>query len=282
MIGVDWGTTNLRAFRFSDHGAVVESRTSPRGIASLKRDEIEGVLRNLAGDWLSEDRDVVLAGMVGSRSGWVETGYVPCPVDPAVLAQGLVPVETNLADCRIVPGVRSDDDVMRGEETQLLGSGVQDGCVVLPGTHSKWAVMEDGRITTIRTVMTGELYALLLGRSLIGQLASEGSDPEAFARGVERSRAEPSLATTLFSARSAVLLGQLAGEGVRDYLSGLLIGAEVATMTRDVEALTIIGEGALTQRYCTALSLCGISQVTVIDGPQAVSRGLWMIGSAAS
>jgi 2-dehydro-3-deoxygalactonokinase len=280
MIGVDWGTTNLRAFRFSGDGAVIDTRTSPRGIASLKRDEIEGVLRDLAGDWLGEDRDVVLAGMVGSRSGWVETGYVPCPVDPSVLSRSLVSVESNLADCRIVPGVRSDDDVMRGEETQLLGAGVRDGCVVLPGTHSKWAMMEAGRIASIRTVMTGELYALLLNHSLIGQLAGDGSDPEAFARGVKRSRAEPSLATTLFSARSAVLLGQLAQKGVRDYLSGLLIGAEVATMARGADALTIIGEGALTQRYCTALSLCGVQQVEVIDGAQAVSRGLWMIGSA--
>jgi len=284
MIGIDWGSSNCRAFRFAPDGAVIERRVSARGIATLQPHAIEAALGEMIGDWLAQDRDILLAGMVGSRLGWVETPYLPCPVGPAALAGALVDVASEIGRCRIVPGVawRGDDgrgDVMRGEETQVFGSGRRDGCILLPGTHSKWVTLKDGRITGIRTAMTGELFALLLQHSLIGQVAEAGApaNEEAFARGVARSLDDPAISMTLFSARAEVLLGTLCGGDVHDIVSGLLIGAEVAAMAEGHRLLTIIGEGALAARYRTALALGGIDDVTVIDGEDAVARGLWRI-----
>jgi len=285
MIGIDWGSSNCRAFRFSPDGAVAERRVSACGIATLKPDAIEASLGEMIGDWLVQDREVLLAGMVGSRSGWVETPYLPSPVGPGALGAALVDVASDLGRCRIVPGVawRGEDgqgDVMRGEETQVFGSGRRDGGILLPGTHSKWVALCDGRITRIRTAMTGELFALLLQHSLIGQVAEARStgNEAAFVRGVARSLADPAISMTLFSARAEVLLGRLPRQDVSDTLSGLLIGAEVAAMAAGHRSLTIIGDGALAARYRKALALAGIDDVTLIDGADAAARGLWRIG----
>lgn len=288
MIGVDWGSTNIRAFRFGADGGVIESRHAAQGIAVVPRDRVEMVLTDLIGDWLADDRDILLAGMVGSRTGWLETGYAACPIDPATLARQLIAVPTPLGRCRIVPGIAwrpadAPGEVMRGEETQLLGSGIRDGCALLPGTHSKWAWIEGGRITRFRTALTGELFALLLQHSMLGQVATAGDagDGAAFRRGVGVSLRDPALILTLFSARAAVLLGDLAPGDVSAYLSGMLIGAEIAAMPRPLGPLTIIGGQALADRYRVALSLAGIEEVTTIDGDAAAARGLWAIGIAS-
>jgi 2-dehydro-3-deoxygalactonokinase len=169
---------------------------------------------------------------------------------------------------------------MRGEETQLLGAEVRDGQVVLPGTHSKWATLSRGEIETFRTAMTGELYAVLLDHSLLGRLAvpSARQHDDAFTQGVARSLEDPSLVLTLFSVRASVLTGCLSGEAVGAYLSGLLIGAEVAAMIVDPTVpLTLIGGEALCQQYSTALALAGVHDLSCISGDAAMSAGLWRI-----
>lgn len=290
MIGIDWGTSNLRAYRFAAEGSVAAARRSSRGVATIGDGDFEGVLADLLGDWLADAPDILMAGMVGSRSGWVETPYLPCPADPHALAGALVEVPTRLGRCRIVPGLSvapgadKSGDVMRGEETQIVGAGLDDGWVVLPGTHSKWARLSGGRIDHFRTAMTGELYALLLGQSLLGKLADPAADVDdtAFSRGVARSLADPSLVMTLFSARADVLLGDLVPGAVASYLSGLLIGAEVATMAPHDATITLVGDGALVALYRHALAQAGATAVTVRDGAEAVARGLWTIGRQAA
>ncbi|MDT0510011.1 2-dehydro-3-deoxygalactonokinase [Novosphingobium sp. MMS21-SN21R] len=282
LIGIDWGSTNMRAFRFGASGEVLERRASPRGAAGLTPPEFESVLTETVADWTDGTTPIVLAGMVGGRTGWREAPYLPCPASPSALAAAALPLDTALGRAVILPGLstRAENgsaDVMRGEETQLLGAGLTAGLVVLPGTHSKWATLEQGRITTFATAMTGELYALLRHHSLLGQLASEGAFNEhAFARGVTRALDAGNFAPLLFSTRADVLLGDLPPQAVESYLSGLLIGGEIAGF--GAKPATLIGNPQLVARYETALRLAGINAITIIDGDHAASRGLWAIG----
>ncbi|MBB5685368.1 2-dehydro-3-deoxygalactonokinase [Sphingobium boeckii] len=283
VIGVDWGSSNLRAFRFDDQGTVKDRRSSAHGAAGLAKEDFPRVLAEVIGDWCDGGTRIVMAGMVGGRVGWQEAPYLPCPADPGQLAASALPLETSLGRAWLVPGLSSRNadgmaDVMRGEETQLLGAGVGNGSVVLPGTHSKWATMQDGRIMGFSTAMTGELYALLCKHSLLGQLAVAAADfePEAFKRGTRRALDARTIVPLLFSARADVLLGDMQGTAVESYLSGLLIGGEIAAF--GAQPVTLIGNTALVERYQLALHLAGAPQSLVVDGDCAVARGLWMIG----
>ena len=283
LIGVDWGSTNLRAFRFDAAGRVVDRRSSPRGAAGLAPGAFAAELVDTVGDWSSTGTRIVLAGMVGGRAGWRETPYLPCPVAPAELAAAALRIDTPLGPALVVPGLSSRSvsgaaDVMRGEETQLLGARLSDGLVILPGTHSKWATLEQGRIVGFTTAMTGELYALLRRHSLLGQLAAADAafDAPAFERGVRRVLAAGTIVPLLFSARADVLLGELAPAAVESYLSGLLIGGEIAAFRP--ERATLIASPVLIQRYRVALRIAGIDDVRSVDGDDAVARGLWTIG----
>ena len=288
LIGIDWGTSNLRAFRFAAAGEVAERRASPRGITMVPGGTFEAVLHDIVGDWIVPDTRIVMAGMIGSRGGWVEAPYLPCPADPAALAAALIRVPTALAPCFVVPGLSSGPDqpadVMRGEETQIAGAGITDGVIALLGTHGKWARLEAGRVTAFRTAMTGELFRLLVDHSMLGKLMAPQATPDdegAFARGVRRSIAEPSLAATLFSARAEVLLGRMAPTEVKAYLSGLLIGAEVATLAHGRGPVTLVGDPALNARYHTALTLAGAGPIGLVDGETAVAAGIWQIAKEA-
>src|SRR5262245_12997338 len=173
--------------------------------------------------------------MIGSRQGWIEAPYVDCPADLALFARALT--VTPGGELRIVPGARCVDaaavpDVMRGEETQLVGAIRPDDAqvlVVLPGTHSKWAIVERGRLVQFATFMTGELYAVLLAHSILGRMATDrsGEATTAFDRGVMRGSAGAGLAHSIFGARTLALGGELAADEVGDWLSGVLIGDEV-------------------------------------------------------
>ncbi|MBP2276320.1 MULTISPECIES: 2-dehydro-3-deoxygalactonokinase [Sphingomonas] len=287
LIGIDWGTSNLRGFRFDAHGTVIERRASPRGIATIEDGAFEAVLGELVAGWTGDRRPIVLSGMIGSRNGWREAAYLPCPADPVALAAATLGFDTALGRCHIVPGLAVNQpgrpgDVMRGEETQILGAGVRDGILVLPGTHSKWATLEAGRVTGFRTAMTGELYAVLLRHSLLGRLAEDPGARDTgagFARGVERALADPALSLLLFSARAEVLLGGLSPQEVAAYLSGLLIGAEIGAMIGSAHSsITMIGDPALSARYRTAFGLAGRQDINLVDGDAATAAGLWTIG----
>ena len=243
MIGLDWGTTSLRAYRIGTGGAVLEQRSAAAGILQVPDGDFAGTLKASVGDWLEREPDlpVLAAGMIGSRQGWREVDYAPCPAGLDELAHGLAPV-TGIGGrvVHLVPGVaRAADpngfpDVMRGEETQILGasSAAAGGqhCFVLPGTHSKWAWAEHGRIARFATYMTGEVYACLVQHSILGRLMSgHDADAEAFEQGLARARASAGdppgrLLHDLFSARTLGLFAAVPPTGLASYLSGLLIG----------------------------------------------------------
>lgn len=305
LIGLDWGTSSLRAYLFGPDGSLIDRRAEGWGIQHLPDGGFVAALRGVAGAWL--DRwpavPVVAAGMVGSRNGWHEVPYADCPADLATIAQGLVAFDTGVGTIHLVPGLIQREplpDVMRGEEMQIVGALAMQprlaerSLLVLPGTHCKWAVVERGRVVRFTTYLTGELFAMLRDHSIIGRPAKEARaiatgvafDREAFTRGVRSARESGAAGMTprLFTARSLFLTGELAATQTLDYLSGLLIGEEirgavVGLPLADCPAIMLLGDPTLCDRYRLALSQFGIDAVHPLNdtGP----LGLWQIGQAA-
>lgn len=294
MIAVDWGTTSFRAYRLDASGAVREQRSAAAGLLACDG-RFGAVLAQQLEGW--DDTLVLMAGMVGSRSGWREVPYVACPAGLDELAAGIFELEGAALPGRrvgIVPGVSqrgagTAPDVMRGEETQVLGlldrlPGAGPHTVCLPGTHSKWVQVRDGRIVGLRTAMTGELYALLRRHSLLAALMpaameDDGDDAEAFAQGVAASAADGGLAHQLFGVRTRGLFGALPPSGAPSFLSGLLIGHELRALRPATDALVhLVGGTALTARYMRALQALGAT--AQVHGEDLSAAGLWRIAAA--
>ena len=197
FIGVDWGTTNLRAWAVDGNGELRAEAESAQGIGALSGDGFVDVLRALVGRWTDGRVPIVMGGMIGSRQGWREAPYLACPARVETLAAAALSFDTGLGPGWIVPGLSCQaqtgvTDVMRGEEVQLCGLERGDGLVVLPGTHSKWVEVRGGQIVRFRTFMTGELFALLKAHSILGRLMMPGDeDLDAFDTGVARAVADP-------------------------------------------------------------------------------------------
>ena len=302
LIALDWGTSNLRASLLDARGQALETRSAPGGVMAVQGGQFAQALLALCADWLAQTNCPLMAsGMIGSRQGWREAPYLDAPTSLAQAARQLVTVPVPLSDGRaerllyIAPGLRCLDsagefDVMRGEETQIWGADLPaNSCCVLPGTHSKWAWLgEGGAIRHFKTFMTGELYGVLTQHSILGRLMVFGAEPgasqhEAFAAGVRLGlRGHAELPHTLFAARTAGLMGRVAPEALPDFLSGILLGAEVGGATAGAEPLqhvTLIGDEALCQRYALALEIKGLAVSRVSDG--ATTRGQWLLAGAA-
>lgn len=293
LIALDWGTSNLRASLLDEEGAVIDTRSAVAGVMAVHDRAFAQALQALCGDWLATHRGCacIASGMIGSRQGWIEAPYVDCPAGLTDAAAQLVPVAFGDGHLlHIVPGLRctGDDgevDVMRGEETQLWGADLAAGsCVVLPGTHSKWAWLGEGdHVLAFQTHMTGELYALLTQHGILGRLMQFGGPlaEAAFDDGVRLGlRQHAQLLHTLFAARTAGLMGQRAPNELPDFLSGMLIGAEIAGARGPAAAaVTLLGEGALCDRYARALALAGIAVQRAAH--EATTRGQWRVAVAA-
>ncbi|MBC7577139.1 MAG: 2-dehydro-3-deoxygalactonokinase [Tardiphaga sp.] len=271
-IAVDWGTSNLRTWAMDRAGEVVAEASSSSGMATLDRPGFEPALLALIGDWLPADRrtPVIACGMVGARQGWIEVPYRQVPCTPVALAQiGRPDTRDPRLRVMIVGGLMQarPADVMRGEETQIAGLLLDnpgfDGVLCLPGTHTKWVRVQSGEIVAFQSVMTGELFALLAGQSVLRHsLDGEGWDDAEFARAVSATLADPGgFAGRLFAVRAEALLSGLPAAAARARLSGLLIGAELAATQaywRDADA-TIVGNGAQSGHYAGALRAQGRS-----------------------
>lgn len=294
LIGLDWGTTSFRAYRIAADGRVLERRGAPAGILQIEGGDFAGALGREIGPWLEREPEapVLAAGMITSRQGWVEVPYAACPAGEAELARGLLARPAPSGTVHFVPGVAFEGeggvpDVIRGEETQIVGQLAHEaasGRFVMPGTHSKWVVVEGGRITAFATFMTGEVYAVLKGHSILGRLmAGEGEDGDAFARGLAHAESgSGGLLRRLFSARTLPLFGRLPESGVAAYLSGLLIGSEIGEALDWMgapEALTVVGTSELAGRYRRALAARGIEARLGAD--DAAAQGLFRIARAA-
>jgi 2-dehydro-3-deoxygalactonokinase len=275
LISIDWGTSSFRAWLAADDGAIIEALEADQGALGLAAGEHEAYLVDKIGVWTRRfpGLPIVLSGMVGARQGWVEAPYVPCPAGVAEIAAKTPTLDTGRhGRLLIVPGVSAIDahgapDVMRGEETQILGvlaaGGLSDGLFVLPGTHSKWARVEARRIVAFATFMTGEIFAALKGHTVLGRMMAPDAthSAEGFARGLAAAQAlerPGDLLSAVFKTRTLALFDALAADALADYLSGLLIGAEILAGAEGARQASVVGSPALTARYRTAGEALGV------------------------
>jgi 2-dehydro-3-deoxygalactonokinase len=302
FVAVDWGTTSLRAYAVAADGRVLASTAGAHGIQSRQGDfeaTLAQVLETLPGTGTAP---VLMAGMIGSQQGWVEAPYVETPCSADALAQRLTDVPTSLARrVKIVPGVahlaRGVPDVMRGEETQLLGLVQHDGpqsgsqVVCMPGTHTKWVHLRDGVIVAFSTYMTGEMFKLLSEQSILARLMAhrdaaddDADDAAGFDAGLDRALHEDGhLLHQLFAVRTEGLFERRPAAALKGYLSGLLIGHEVRAALADYapagRPVVLVGDRRLTARYRRGLERCGVASRDA--PPDIVVAGLARIARAA-
>lgn len=293
----DWGTSRLRLFRIEE-GVVVDRVFGP-GIGQLSATPVDTLSATLA-TWreTGDPAAIRLCGMVGSRNGWIDVPYVDCPADVAGWRAGAATLDLAGIPVTIMPGLacttpRGAPDVMRGEETQLFGAVAIDGAlrsgrhlIALPGTHSKWATIEDGRVASLQTFLTGELFALLRDHSILIRAATPGDtdsvhEDEGFEAGLLRAR-DGDLLGSLFEARSAQLRAGRSPSWALGFLSGLIIGCETiaATAMSDTVRIGLIGDPRLTARYAQALAAQGHA-TTPYDGDACALAGLALLETTA-
>jgi 2-dehydro-3-deoxygalactonokinase len=291
FIAGDWGTTHGRLMLCDAHGKVLDTRKVPG--AAEARGRFAAVFDGAIADWRGTHGDLpaVLCGMAGSTLGWLEVPYLPCPADLTELDDALSSPRLGVF---IVPGMRCTNplgapDVMRGEETQLLGACELDAAlangrqlVCLPGTHTKWASLHEGVLQEFITAPTGELFGLLCEHSVLVRDQStviEHRLPE-FERGLAEAARHSgvSLLHQVFQARSLRMDKQLSAEGAASWISGLLIGTDVGGALKLFDMhqsapVYVIGTPRLIESYSLALSRCG-RQAVGIEGDRASLAGL--------
>ncbi len=287
LAAADWGTSSLRVWALSRIGQVLAERRSDEGMSRLQPADFEPALRRHLESIgaATPDLPVVICGMAGARQGWREAAYADIPIGLDAICRQALSVPATGLDVRILPGLcdrrPGQEDVMRGEETQLMGLLLDDplhsGLVCLPGTHTKWVTMEAGQITRFRTSMTGELFDVIsrqsvLHHSLKGAVASGDPASQGFQTGFHRGLGRPDLlVSSLFTIRATGLLRDVPAAEAIDMLSGMLIGAEISAVN-DV-AVTLIASGSLAKLYEGALRMTNHS-VRVVDATTEVQRGL--------
>ena len=286
---IDWGTSSFRLWLLSEEGGVLAERRSDEGMVRAAPSGFDVVLeRHLAELGVAENLPVIICGMAGARQGWREAGYLDTPCNVADVIRDALKVDAHPRDVRILPGIAQRDagapDVMRGEETQLLGlvaDGVRSGLICMPGTHSKWVAPADGKVEAFSTYMTGELFAILSRHSILSATVSAETeilpDDPAFRDSAKLAFADPhALSNLLFHVRSAQLLGFAPASEGAARLSGLLIGFEIAgAMARHgpVGDVTLVASGGLGDLYRSVLEERDVA-VRSYDANEAVRRGL--------
>ena len=288
LIAGDWGTTQLRLYLCG--GEQVIATKTGRGIGALQRSAAEE-FEAAANEWLATEtiEHIVLAGMVGSRNGWLETPYVSCPASLDDVRAAFGTLTHRGKQIAIVPGLSctsplGSPDVMRGEETQLFGAlqlreSLRSGrhVIALPGTHSKWAAVEDSHVVNFQTALTGELFALLRSHSTLlkaGATTSSAVDTNSFEAGVQASKSA-ALVQQLFQVRSRQLVEGWSADRASSFLSGLLIGSDVDSAVRSLAPahVTLICEPSLADLYSRALATYDIA-LERLDGAECVLAGL--------
>jgi 2-dehydro-3-deoxygalactonokinase len=289
FIALDWGTTSFRAYQASAEGEVLETISAPQGILAVKDGAFDEAMEQAIGAW-DAMLPVLATGMITSRQGWHDVPYVPCPAGIKEIAGGVLHYASRRGrDITFVPGLSSfahdgTPDVLRGEETQVLGAskgGLEH--FLAPGTHNKWMDVEDSVIRRFTTYVTGEAYAVFKQHSILGRLIMEERDDEdAFEIGVKKGLNDPAgLLHHLFSVRSLGLYDRLKGEALSSYMSGLLLGTEIghARRARSASApYTILASQHIAQRYVRAMAIAGL-QAKAAEANVAV-QGLAKIARA--
>jgi 2-dehydro-3-deoxygalactonokinase len=270
----DWGTSRLRLFLCEGAGSIIDAIDGP-GIAAVKT-PFDALFESIMRPWEAQHGPLsaVLCGMIGSSIGWAQAPYVGCPADPERIIDACIALRAGRV--HIIPGARCENqfraaDFMRGEETQMLGALTLDPALrhgrrllCLPGTHTKWVLLENGIISQFLTALTGELFGALRDHSVLvpaeGRAETVG-ESAAFEEGVKRCNEFPQaqLLHRLFECRSRMLSGGLSAANAAAFLSGLLIAADVGGALQVFAnagaetSVYLIGEPQLTQLYAAAL-----------------------------
>lgn len=296
FIGLDWGSTSFRAYLVNGEGEVTDQFAAAEGILSVKDGAFEQTLESHIGNW-DKALPVIASGMITSRQGWVELPYVDCPAGTAELAKAIQ--RKSLASGRIVHFITGlhhnspslGDDVMRSEETQVFGA-MESGAAhfVTPGTHSKWIDVVEGRITSFDTYMTGETFAVMKAHSILGRLMAgqdrEVDDEITFLRGVDKAFEDPAgLLHNMFSARSLALFEKLPATLISSYLSGIIIGSEIAhaVSSRDAsEHYVVLASPGIGGKYVKAMKEAGLrvsmgDPLAIVKGERAVAHAAGLI-----
>lgn len=294
-VAVDWGTSSFRLWLVDRAGQVLTERRSDEGMMAAAKAGFRAVLQShLAAVEAPAHLPVLVCGMAGAKTGWVEAGYLdtPAPLSAVLRQAARVPGETR--DIRILPGIAQRDagapDVMRGEETQLLGAlGLDpagEALVCMPGTHSKWVRVKNGTVVHFSTFMTGELFSVISRETILSLAvagADEAEDVASFKAAVKAAYDAPAFsANLLFGARSRQLLFGSRPATARETLSGTLIGVELAAGLSGIvpkAGITLIASGRLATLYRLAFDALSVT-VQPIDADEAVRRGLSMAAAA--
>lgn len=299
---VDWGTSSFRAYLVDETGNCLDQRASVQGVKKIDPGSCEAVLQENIGDWLEGDRvaKILMAGMVGSDLGWCAVPLVRAPCVAAMIAENLFTAQhSQCAEIQIVPGVASCDDtghvsgIMRGEEVQVLGGmalqNEKNAVFCLPGSHSKWVNVSEGSITSIRTFMTGELFDLMCGQSVLADCmrhAGAEMDRNTFVAGVDCVRSGGNLLEAPFRVRAEFVADPHRSPVERkSFVSGVMIGSEIAAATAEMKAdrsgeLIVIGSQQLLSAYHLAFTRHGHS-ITCIQGEEAFIAGCRLLQGRA-
>jgi 2-dehydro-3-deoxygalactonokinase len=290
-VAVDWGTSSFRLWLVDRAGDILGERRSHEGMMAAGKLGFPAVLQShLEAVGAAPGLPVVVCGMAGARQGWVEAGYVDTPAQLASIPEHAVPVPGQDRDIRILPGIAQRDpnapDVMRGEETQLLGAlgvdAADDAAVCMPGTHSKWVRAKGGTVERFATFMTGELFDAVSRQTILSHAvtgADEVEDIDAFRSAVIAAFEQPAFAANLlFQVRSGQLLYGGKPASAREKISGTLIGLELAAgLAGEIPkaGITLIASGRLQMLYQLAFDTVSVP-VRSIGAEDAVRRGLSM------
>ena len=278
FVAIDWGTSSFRAWLI-EHDQISDQIDTDQGVKNFTEGAHRKYLSEVLAKWSGQFNFIIAIGMVGSSIGMHETKFSAIPIDLSGVFDSLIKVPGFKPDLYIVPGVAKAGDVMRGEESQSLATGMVNGLVVLPGTHSKWVKIENGEIADFRTYLTGELFELLRNHSTLSK-ATESSAKLAASKEFYAGLDAPvsDLTHELFTIRANWLQGK-SQEASREYLSGLLIGAEFKSAKSWISAneVTLIASDSLADTYSKALNHFGItsnvqSQMTLISHFSAIAK----------
>jgi len=288
FIALDWGTTSFRAYQMNAKGEIIDQLSAPVGIMVIKDGKFEETLESHIGGW-SKSLPIIASGMITSRQGWVECPYAQCPAGASDLAKSITRHTTSSGRAvHFITGLHYASptighDVIRGEETQVIGS-LETGATqfITPGTHSKWISVEGSKVLDFATYMTGETYALYRNHSILGRLMKDGpQDDAAFTRGVAQGIQSPAdMLHQLFSVRTLGLFNELPPDKLASYLSGLLIGFEVASAIDGhgrSEKYLVLASPGLGANYVKALKLAGLevalgSPLSAIAGQRIIAH----------
>lgn len=298
IIGINWGSSNLRAYLIGADGQMLDSHEAPAGVTTLDRGGMAAAANDIRTRW-PKAAFAYAAGMIGSNVGWVDAGYIDCPAGVEAVAQGLVPTRIGMLDVSIVPGmacVRALDgapDVLRGEETELLGllsagDVDPDAIIALPGTHTKWIQLSNGRVEGFMTSMSGELFDRLASGGLLASVLDGPGEPgSAFNEGVRTAATSTlGLGALLFGVRAKMIRGALPRAETSSYLRGLLAGAEVSDAAALFPSMKhtpvpLVGSGPVTRLYQAAMAELGI-EARPVKSADAVIRGFSAIHTIAN